>query len=98
MTLIYGCRVQTRFYRADCTPVNHDPSVLVPTQELEPWYEENSNLYIFSKSSFQSTNARIGLNPVMYETPPLESLDIDTPSDWDFAVCMAEYLDKVKQN
>jgi len=91
-------RVQTRFYRADCSPVNHDPSVLVPTQELEPWYEENSNLYIFSKSSFQSTNARIGLNPVMYETPPLESLDIDTPSDWDFAVCMGEYLDKVKQN
>src|SRR5690606_17465722 len=41
-------KVQTRFYRADCSPVNHDPDNLIPTQELEPWYEENSNLYIFT--------------------------------------------------
>ena len=89
-------RVQTRFYRADCSPVNHDPSLLVPTQDLEPWFEENSNLYIFSSSSFAASSARIGLNPAMYETPPLESLDIDTPSDWDLAVFAAEYLDNLK--
>jgi CMP-N-acetylneuraminic acid synthetase len=27
-------RVQTRFYRADCSPVNHDPNNLVRTQDL----------------------------------------------------------------
>jgi len=41
-------RVQTRFYRADGEAVNHDPDNLIRTQDLEPWFEENSNLYIFS--------------------------------------------------
>ena len=40
-------KIQTRFYKADCSPVNHDPDNLVRTQDLEPWFEENSNLYIF---------------------------------------------------
>jgi CMP-N-acetylneuraminic acid synthetase len=83
-------KVQTRFYRADCSPVNHDPDNLIPTQELEPWFEENSNLYIFTSKSFDTYGARIGLNPCMYETPPLESLDIDTSSDWYLAEALAK--------
>lgn len=85
-------KVQTRFYRADCSPVNHDPDNLVPTQNLEPWFEENSNLYIFTADSFTKTNARIGKHPIMYEGPYFESVDIDTPADWDFAVVAARYL------
>lgn len=85
-------KVQTRFYRADCSPVNHDPDNLIPTQHLEPWFEENSNLYIFTRDSFARTNARIGRQPMMYETPPFESIDIDTPDDWDFAVVAARYF------
>ncbi|MBL8474352.1 MAG: acylneuraminate cytidylyltransferase family protein [Rhodocyclaceae bacterium] len=85
-------KVQTRFYRADCSPVNHDPNNLIPTQQLEPWYEENSNLYIFTRESFAKTNARIGTRPLMCETPKFESIDIDTPADWDFAVVAARYL------
>lgn len=75
-------RVQTRFYQEDGTPVNHDPDKLLPTQELEPWYEENSNLYLFSKDSFHNSQARIGASPVLFETPPLESADIDDPTGW----------------
>ena len=52
-------KVQTRFYREDGTPINHDPSNLIPTQNLEPWFEENSNLYIFTSDSFVKNNARI---------------------------------------
>lgn len=85
-------RVQTRFYRADCSPVNHDPDNLIPTQHLEPWFEENSNLYIFTAGSFESSNARIGKRPVMFESPYFESIDIDTPADWDFAVVAARYI------
>lgn len=85
-------RAQTRFYRADCSPVNHDPDNLIPTQDLEPWFEENSNLYIFTADSFASTRARIGRKPMMYESPPFESIDIDTPADWDFAVVAARFL------
>lgn len=85
-------KVQTRFYRADCSPVNHDPDNLIPTQDLEPWFEENSNLYIFTADSFEKTNARIGKQPIMYEGPYFESVDIDTPADWDFAVVAARFM------
>lgn len=78
-------RFQTRFYRGDGTPVNHDPENLVRTQDLEPWYEENSNLYIFTAESFRSTGARIGLRPMMFETPFLESVDIDDHAGWELA-------------
>lgn len=88
-SLFTGNKIQTRFYRADCTPVNHDPDNLVQTQNLEPWFEENSCLYIFSPQSFAKTDARIGKSPVMFETPLMESVDIDTPDDWDLACAVA---------
>jgi CMP-N-acetylneuraminic acid synthetase len=85
-------KVQTRFYRADGSAVNHDPDNLVRTQDLEPWYEENSNLYIFTRESFAKTNARIGRQPMMHEGPFFESIDIDTPEDWDFATVAARFM------
>lgn len=85
-------KIQTRFYREDCSPVNHDPSNLLRTQDLEPWYEENSNFYFFTKEAFRTTNGRIGKNPIMFETPKLESIDIDTPDDWSFGLIAAKYL------
>lgn len=78
-------RFQTRFYRADGSPINHDPNNLIRTQDLEPWYEENSNLYLFSAESFARTQARIGARPKMFETPRAESLDIDDQEGWEMA-------------
>lgn len=83
-------RVQTRFYRDDMSPVNHDPDHLIPTQNLEPWYEENSCLYIFTVESFRNTKARIGKKPLMFVTPRLESVDIDEKDDWVVAEALAE--------
>jgi CMP-N-acetylneuraminic acid synthetase len=85
-------KIQTRFYRADGSPVNHDPAHLIRTQDLEPWFEENSNLYIFTRESFAKTNARIGKKPMLYENAKFESIDIDTPADWEFAVVAARHL------
>lgn len=87
-------KVQTRFYREDCSPVNHDPKNLVRTQDLEPWFEENSNLYLFTKESFAKTHARIGTNPAMYVNSKFESIDIDDPEDWELALVVAKYLMK----
>lgn len=84
-------RFQTRFYRADGSPVNHDPDNLVRTQDLEPWYEENSNLYIFTRESFAATGARIGKRPLMFETPRVESIDIDEQSEWIIAESLARF-------
>lgn len=87
-------KIQTRFYREDGSAVNHDPDNLIRTQDLEPWFEENSCLFYFSKESFASTNARIGKKPLMMVTPPLESLDIDEPHDWEMVAALAEYRKK----
>jgi CMP-N-acetylneuraminic acid synthetase len=76
---------QTRFYRADGSAVNHDPKKLMRTQDLETWYEENSNLYIFTRDSFSKTHARIGENPLLYETLRTESADIDDQIGWKMA-------------
>lgn len=82
-------RFQTRFYRQDGSAVNHDPNNLIRTQDLEPWFEENSNLYLFTKDSFAATNARIGKKPVMFETPRRESADIDDQEGWEIAEMLA---------
>ena len=86
-------RVQTRFYRSDGSAVNHDPANLIRTQDLEPWFEENSCIYYFTKESFNKTGARIGETPGMMETPPLESLDIDDPHDWDLVSALANGIE-----
>lgn len=82
-------RFQTRFYRADGSAVNHDPKKLIRTQDLEPWFEENSNLYLFDRASFARTQARIGATPMMFETPRIESADIDDQEGWDIAETLA---------
>lgn len=87
-------KFQTRFYRADGSAVNHDPDNLIRTQDLEPWFEENSNLYLFSRESFAATNARIGNAPIMHEIPKLESADIDDAEDWMIAEAVASYQGK----
>lgn len=75
-------RHQTRFYQPDGSPINHDPANLIRTQDLPPYLEENSVGYVFNRESFAATGARIGRKPVLFETPPLESVDIDEPEDW----------------
>ena len=81
-TLFSVTRFQGRFYREDYSAVNHDPSELIRTQDLPPLFLENSCLYMFSREDFFKHNARIGSKPIMFETPQLESIDIDTESDW----------------
>jgi CMP-N-acetylneuraminic acid synthetase len=84
-------RLQTRLYRRDGSAVNHDPDNLVRTQDLEAWFEENSCLYLFSGDSFAKSGARIGSRPLLFETPGLESVDIDEPDDWRLAEALATW-------
>lgn len=79
-------RLQTRLYDKKGNPVNHNPKELVRTQDLAPVYEENSNLYIFSKASFKEAgNRRIGARPQMFEIDRLEAVDIDEEVDFKLA-------------
>lgn len=87
-------KIQDRFYNKKVEAINHDPNNLIRTQDLEPWYQENSNLYLFTKESFSQTQARIGADPMMLVTEPYESTDIDTPDDWDLGEVMVDYYRK----
>jgi CMP-N-acetylneuraminic acid synthetase len=81
-------RLQTRLYNANGEAVNHDPNVLLRTQDLPPVYEENSNLYIFTKAILEERKNRIGHRPLMFEIDKAEAWDID--EEIDFRV--AEFL------
>jgi CMP-N-acetylneuraminic acid synthetase len=79
-------RLQARLYWASGLPVNHDPQVLLRTQDLPPLFEENSNFYLFSKASFAAAGSkRIGIAPKMVEVEKLEAIDIDEESDFQLA-------------
>ena len=89
-------KVQTRFYDKDASPVNHNPEELLRTQDLEPFYEENSNFYIFSKKSFENSNKkRIGIKPQIFEVNKLEAVDIDEPEDFKLAELLHIYQDNL---
>jgi CMP-N-acetylneuraminic acid synthetase len=79
-------RLQTRLYWKDGLPINHNPAELIRTQDLPPVFEENSNIFIFSKTSFAASgNKRIGLKPVMFPMDKLEAVDIDEEVDFRLA-------------
>lgn len=78
-------RKQERLWSKDARPLNHDPKVLLPTQDLDPIFVENSCLYLFNREVFQTERGRIGKNPALFVTPDIESVDIDTEADFDIA-------------
>ena len=77
-------RLQTRLYFQDGRAVNHDPRVLIQTQDLPPVYEENSCLYIFTRENLLKRHHRIGEMPMMFEIDADEAWDID--EELDFAI------------
>lgn len=70
-------RLQTRLFWKTGEAINHDPEHLIPTQNLDPVFEENSCFYVFSRASFAASGKRIGRQPLMFPTEHLESVDID---------------------
>src|SRR5215207_7467588 len=77
-------RLQTRLYDQHGRAINHDPGVLIQTQDLPPVYEENSCLYIFTRQNLLQRRHRISEKPLMFEINPDEAWDID--EELDFAI------------
>lgn len=78
----------SRFFFADGRPVNHDPAVLLRTQDLEPLLEENSNIYISRRDAIINSGRRVGADPLLFEIDASEAVDID--DQFDFRI--AEFL------
>lgn len=83
-------RLQARLWDAENRAVNHDPSVLLRTQDLAPLFIENSCFFIFTPKLLRECGTRIGARPRMVEMAPLEAVDIDTEEDFTLAAAIAE--------
>ncbi len=75
-------RRQTRYWDELGRAINHNPAILLQTQDLPPVYEENSCIYIFTREILQLQRNRIGLRPFMFEIDPEEAWDIDEEIDF----------------
>lgn len=78
-------RLQTRLWDSLARAVNHNPAILLRTQDLPPIYEENSCLYLFTREILESKHNRIGDRPFMFEIERLEAVDIDEELDFKVA-------------
>lgn len=70
-------RIQARLWDQLTRPVNHNPAILLRTQDLPPIYMENSCVYLFTRQTLEVRRNRLGERPLMFEIPPGESWDID---------------------
>ena len=75
-------RWQTRLWDALGRAVNHNPAILLRTQDLPPIYEENSCLYLFTRETLVSRRNRLGERPIMFEMDAREATDIDEELDF----------------
>lgn len=75
-------RWHKRLWDARGLPVNHDPAVLLRTQDLPPLFEENSCLYLFEHDRFLASHNRLGASPLLFEIASAEALDIDEEQDF----------------
>ncbi|MFN2196936.1 MAG: cytidylyltransferase domain-containing protein [Anaerolineales bacterium] len=78
-------RLQTRLYDQLGRALNHNPDILLRTQDLPPVYEENSCLYIFRGDTLLARQNRLGYRPLMFEIEAREALDIDDELDFQLA-------------
>lgn len=75
-------RLQTRLWDALGRAINHNPAILLRTQDLPPVFEENSCLYIFTRQTLVSRRNRLGERPLMFEMASSEAWDIDDELDF----------------
>lgn len=76
-------RLQVRLWDAHGRALNHDPAVLLQTQDLPPVYEENSCIYIFTRANLEQHRNRLGERPLMFEMDAAEAWDIDKGLDFE---------------
>lgn len=81
-------RLQTRLWDGLTRAINHNPAILLQTQDLPPVFEENSCFYLFTRANLLARRNRLGELPFMYAIPRQEAVDIDEEFDFQVAEIM----------
>jgi CMP-N-acetylneuraminic acid synthetase len=76
-------RWQTRLWDSLGRAINHNPAILLQTQDLPPVYEENSCIYIFTRQILEARRNRLGERPLLFEIGAAEAWDIDEMLDFE---------------
>tara|TARA_B100001063_G_scaffold91837_1_gene85470 strand:- start:3745 stop:4425 length:681 start_codon:yes stop_codon:yes gene_type:complete len=71
----------------DTKPISYDRNDLKwpMTQNIKPFYEVDSGVFLSSISNYKSFSDRIGVKPFLYPQGKMKSVDIDWPDDFIFA-------------
>ncbi|KAF0111861.1 MAG: acylneuraminate cytidylyltransferase family protein [Chloroflexi bacterium] len=75
-------RLQTRLWDGLGRALNHNPNILLQTQDLPPVYEENSCMYLFTRDTLMQKRNRLGDRPYLFEIDAEEAWDIDEEVDF----------------
>lgn len=98
-SLLCVSRRNKRFFDSKGRPVNHEIYGEPTTQNLEPFFEDNSTMYVFSRESFSKRNHRIGEKPLFFEIEDdFEALDIDTEEEWKIVEEILKSREKFSKN
>ena len=81
-SLFAGTRLQSRLWDGLSRPINHNPAILLQTQDLPPVYEENSCIYIFTRQNLEARRNRLGERPYLFVMDRDEAWDIDEELDF----------------
>ena len=88
-------RLQTRLWDSLTRAINHNPAILLQTQDLPPVFEENSCFYLFTRQNLLAKRNRLGERPLMFEIPRFEAVDIDEEFDFQIAdMMMRQQMEK----
>lgn len=75
-------RRQVRLWDQLGRAINHNPAILLQTQDLPPVFEENSCIYIFTRQILLDRRNRLGERPFLFEIDAAEAWDIDNELDF----------------
>ena len=80
------------WYWFDEKPINYDPKVLPRSQDAKMVVKETTGLYGITNQSLKDNKCRIGINPFFFYLDEVQSLDIDTEFDFEFAQKVMEKI------
>lgn len=79
----------------DGKPINYKLDDIPRTQDIMPIWVETSAFFIFRKEIFTEHGRRIGFKPYIQEVNGIETIDIDTKEDYDFALMISKVMEDV---
>ena len=94
-SLISVNKIQNHLWSDKFQPHNYDPWSKTHTlaKDLKPLYQQDGGIFIQKLRDFQEKCYFFGKNPFLYEIDPINSFDINTPEDIEWAAALSEIID-----